>query len=375
MATVHHALFRGESGFARTVAVKRLHPHYAKDREFSEMLRDEARLTARVRHPNVVSTLDVAVVDEEFLLVMDYVHGESLSRLLRAARNSEGSVPRDVLSAVFCGALHGLHAAHEATDEAGSPLRIVHRDASPQNIMVGADGVARVLDFGIAKAVGRSQTTRNGELKGKLSYMAPEQLMKEQVDRRADVYAIGVCLWEALTMQRLFPGDSEGFIVARIMEHRIDKPSLVTTDVTPELDDIVMRALAKSPADRFATARDMAIALEQAIPIASASKVAAWVEDLAGSVLARRAALVAGAEGSAADLLAKAPSGPVPDGPSEADALTGTAVALPSDRSAFADRTKPKPAPRRWLVYAALVLGGAGVALAASRGMGSSSAA
>jgi serine/threonine-protein kinase len=361
MATVHHGLFRGESGFARTVAIKRLHPHFAKDREFSEVLRDEARVTARIRHPHVVSTLDVAVVDDEFLLVMDYVHGESLSRLLHAARTQEGSVPRDILSAIFCGALHGLHAAHEATDEAGVPLRIVHRDASPQNIMIGADGVARVLDFGIAKAVGRSQTTRNGELKGKLAYMAPEQLTNLPVDRRTDVYAIGVVLWEALTMQRLFPGDSEGFIVARIMEHRIDKPSLVTTSVTPELDAVVMKALAKSPDERFPSARDMALALEAAVPVASTTKVAAWVEELAGDSLARRARLLAGAEGPATELLA---AGDIPS-------ATGVSLASGKSRPDVAvDGTgRPTGGKRPWLGYAAVLLAGAGITLVATRGV------
>jgi len=144
--------------------------------------------------PNVVPTLDVVALDNELFLVMEFVQGEAVSRLSRTVIARRERIALDILSAIVCGALHGLHAAHEATDERGNPLRVVHRDMSPQNILVGADGVPRVLDFGIAKAAGHSQHTREGQLKGKLSYMSPEQLRAEGVDRRTDVYAAGVVL-------------------------------------------------------------------------------------------------------------------------------------------------------------------------------------
>src|SRR6185436_5870623 len=142
--------------------------------------------------------------------VMEYIHGETLSRLLKAATAAAAPVPPPIAVAVLVGALHGLHAAHEAVDEMGRPLRIVHRDFSPQNIMVGVDGVARVLDFGIAKAVSSSQSTRKGEFKGKIAYTSPEQLRGEKVDRRAELFAAGVVLWEALTRKRLFSADDPG---------------------------------------------------------------------------------------------------------------------------------------------------------------------
>src|SRR5688572_18113877 len=174
MATVHLGRLLGSAGFARTVAIKRLHPALAKDEDFVTMLLDEARLASRIRHPHVVPTLDVIAENDEVLLVMEYVQGESLSRLMRAVRPAP--VPLPIAIAVGIQMLHGLHAAHEAKTEQGQNLHLVHRDVSPQNVLVGIDGIARVLDFGVAKAAHRAQTTREGQIKGKLSYMAPEQL-------------------------------------------------------------------------------------------------------------------------------------------------------------------------------------------------------
>ena len=178
MATVHLGRLLGPSGFARTVAIKRLHPQFAKDPEFVAMFLDEARLAARIRHPNVVSTLDV-VARRRRALPRDGVRRRASrsrgSREVARATASDRSRCRSSARSI-AGVLHGLHAAHEATSERGEPLGIVHRDVSPQNVLVGVDGVARVLDFGVAKAAGRVQTTRDGQIKGKLAYMAPEQL-------------------------------------------------------------------------------------------------------------------------------------------------------------------------------------------------------
>src|SRR5687767_6563935 len=189
MARVHLGRLMGPAGFARTVAIKRLHEGLARSPEAAATLLDEARLAARVQHPNVVAILDVLAVDGELTLVMEYVHGESLAVLLRAARARGEVVPPPVAVQIVREVLAGLHAAHEARSEAGEPLGLVHRDVSPQNILVGLDGAARVFDFGIAKAAGRYQETATGQLKGKVSYMAPEQLLGQAVDRRADVFA------------------------------------------------------------------------------------------------------------------------------------------------------------------------------------------
>jgi serine/threonine-protein kinase len=300
MASVHLGRLAGEAGFSRTVAIKRLHPQLAEAPEIAEGLREEARIVARIQHPNVVPTLDLLVAEEEAFLVMDYVRGESLARLLRAARARSEPVPAPIVASLVCGALHGLHAAHEACSESGEPLGIVHRDISPENVLVGVDGTARLLDFGIAKARGRLSTTRGGQLKGKLAYMAPEQVLCGDVTRRTDVFAAGVVLWEALAGQRLFDGGDEGALIGAVLEKPIPPPSALAAHVPRALDAIVLRALERNAAGRYATARELAIAIEEAAPLASPRAVGEWVEELAADALARRAACVAEIESASA---------------------------------------------------------------------------
>ena len=293
MATVHLGRVLGAAGFVRTVAIKRLHPQYAKDPEFVEMLTDEARLAARIHHPNVVTTLDVAASNGELFVVMEYVHGEPLSRLLRAAVRSDRRIPPPIVATIMAGALHGLHAAHEAKDERGAPLDLVHRDVSPQNILVGADGVARVLDFGIAKAAGRSSVTRDGQVKGKFAYMPPEQLHGERVDRRADIYAAGVVLWEALVGERLFMGSDDAVDLQKVLDADVERPSTRVPALAPGFDAVTMRALGREPGDRYATAKEMAVALEACTAMAPLSEVSAWVMAAVGDSLAKRAERIA----------------------------------------------------------------------------------
>lgn len=297
MATVHFGRLLGPAGFSRTVAIKRLHPQYAKDPEFVSMFLDEARLAARIRHPNVVSTLDVVATQGELFLVMDYVQGESIARLLRTMRETKQLVPPRIAATIIAGALQGLHAAHEARNERGEPLHLVHRDISPQNILVGTDGVPRVLDFGVAKAAGRIQTTREGQLKGKLAYMAPEQINGE-VSRQTDIYAAGVVLWETLTAKRLFAGDNEGQVLQKVISGNVTPPSEVEKRVPADFDAILARALAKDPRERFTTAREMAIAVERALGVASSTEVGEWVEHSAHQTLALRANRIAEIESS-----------------------------------------------------------------------------
>jgi eukaryotic-like serine/threonine-protein kinase len=310
MATVHLGRLLGPVGFSRTVAIKRLHAQFATDPEFVSMFLDEARLAARIRHPNVVPTLDVVATQGELFLVMEYVPGESVARLSRALRERQQTIPLRILSTVIAGLLHGLHAAHEAKDERGHPLGIVHRDVSPQNVLVGTDGVPRVLDFGVAKAAGRMQTTKEGQIKGKLSYMPPEQLRGAAVSRQTDIYAAGVMLWELVTGQRLFSGDNEGAIVAKVLDGRVDPPSRVLfasrkqtlTDHAMRqlegLDATILRALKMKPEERFSTAREMAVEIERKCPPATASEVADWLESVAAQVLESRAQMVAEIESS-----------------------------------------------------------------------------
>ncbi|MDB4943080.1 MAG: serine/threonine protein kinase [Labilithrix sp.] len=354
MATVHLGRLLGPVGFSRTVAIKRLHAQFAADPEFVSMFLDEARLAARIRHPNVVPTLDVVATSGELFLVMDYVPGESVARLARVIREKRQTFPPRVMSAIIAGALHGLHAAHEAKDERGQPLGIVYRDVSPQNVLVGVDGVPRVLDFGVAKAAGRVQTTRDGQIKGKLSYMPPEQLRGGSVTRQSDIYAAGIMLWELLTGQRLFTADNEGALVAKILDGNIETPSRAvaralgphgavaeeTFRVLEDLEPTVMRALATNQVDRFTTAREMAIEIERRVPPATNSEVSDWLEIVARDVLTSRAAMVAEIESSTSYNISE-PSGHVHS------VMSGRETLGPDTRGLQAPFTAPPPPVNR----------------------------
>jgi serine/threonine-protein kinase len=297
MATVHLGCVVGAGGFTRTVAIKHLFPQFARDAELVAMFLDEARLAARIVHPNVISVQDVVVDGPDLFLVMDYVRGAPLSVLHRRARERGTGVPAPIAARILCGALSGLHAAHEAKDAEGVPLEIVHRDVSPQNILVGSDGVARVFDFGVAKAAGRLQTTRVGQLKGKLSYMAPEQISDERVSRLTDVYAASVVYWEALTGRRLFYSSDDRTTFTKVLSSPVPAPSSIVRGLPPALDRVVLRGLERDPARRYPTANDMVEAIRKYARIASSSEVGEWVASLAKEELAREARLVAAIEG------------------------------------------------------------------------------
>jgi serine/threonine-protein kinase len=302
MATVHIGRLLGPVGFARTVAVKRLHPQFAKDPEFVSMFLDEARLAARVQHPNVVATIDVVATDGELFLIMDYVRGESLSKLIRTAKKQGTNVPPRIAASIICGFLHGLHAAHEAKNERGDRIDLVHRDVSPQNVLVGADGIPRVLDFGIAKAAGRIQVTRDGQIKGKLAYMPPEQLSGRDVTRAVDIYASAVVMWETLTGERLFKGETEGETLAKILRDPVVPPSAVLPGLPRAFDAPLLRALSRDASKRHATARELAFELEKCVGVASASEVGEWVENMVGSILSAREDTIAQIESNSASL-------------------------------------------------------------------------
>ncbi len=378
MASVHLARMRGPLGFSRTVAVKRLHRQMVEDPAFASMLVEEARLASRIRHPNVVPTLDVIAEGGELLLVMEYVSGEPLSALLQAASRRKEPVPVAVGVAIASAMLQGLHAAHEAVDEEGQPLQLVHRDVSPQNVLVDTDGQTRIADFGIAKARGRLSVTLPGELRGKLGYVSPEQIDARPIDRRSDVYAAGVVIWELLTSRRLHHGDSEGEVLMKILMGTPVPPSTHNPQVGRAIDDVVLRALERAPEARFSSAAEMAEALEAAMAVASQREVAMWVRALAGERIAERAALVAAMEreapgepretaGAADRAGASTPSafagppsspGSAPEGP---PAFTPR-VQGPTDDIVTVARARPGARGRGrwpWLVAAALALGGA----------------
>jgi eukaryotic-like serine/threonine-protein kinase len=383
MATVHLGRLHGPVGFARTVAIKRMHPQLAQDPEFVSMFLDEARLAARIRHPNVVPTLDVVATAGELFLVMDFVQGESLSRLIRGATDRAERIPPEMVAAMMVGALHGLHAAHEAKSDRGEPLGVVHRDVSPHNILVGTDGVARVLDFGVAKATGRIQTTRDGQLKGKLAYMAPEQI-EGTVSRTTDVYAAAVVLWEALTGRRLFQGENDGQLMRLVLKGCTVPPSRYASNVSPALDAVTMRGLQVEPTERFSTAREMARALEEAIPLATASRIGDWVEMAAKETLDERSARIASIESDSSVHPDIPPPPPPPRRPSTpvvdtmptsatddaATQISSGALSSPDDvleiepdptRSASipsGDRHDPLRSPPRRTAWLAMIAGG-----------------
>jgi serine/threonine-protein kinase len=334
MATVHIGRLLGPVGFARTVAIKRLHPQFAKDPEFVSMFLDEARLAARVQHPNVVATIDVVATDGELFLIMDYVRGESLSRLVRTARKLGVHMPPRIAAAIICGFLHGLHSAHEAKNERGERLNLVHRDVSPQNVLVGADGIARVLDFGIAKAAGRVQVTKDGQIKGKLAYMPPEQLSGRDVTRAVDIYASAVVMWEALTGERLFKGETEAETLSKILRDPVVPPSEIVPNLPRAFDAPLMQALSRDAKARQGTARELSLQLEKCVGIASPTEVGEWVESTVGPVLSAREEQIAAIESSSSSMpVLQSPSGrPVPytpdDSSSDISAVPGVA---PSD--------------------------------------------
>jgi serine/threonine-protein kinase len=300
MASVYIGRLIGPAGFARPVAIKRLHEHLARMPEFVAMFLDEAHIAARVQHPNVVPTLDVVAIEGELFLVMEFILGESLARLLSTLGARNELVPVPIAAAIATGMLLGLHAAHEAKNEEQEPLSIIHRDVSPQNLLLGVDGTPRVVDFGVAKAIGRLQTTREGQLKGKLAYMPPEQVRQEELDRRADIYAASVVFWEMLTGHRLYQGDAAS-IVYQIMEAEVAAPSALRPEIPAALDAVILKGLSQKREDRYATALEMVEAIEQAVSPATAARVARWLKEIAGGDIEQRSKLVAELESTDPD--------------------------------------------------------------------------
>ena len=379
MASVHLGRLIGPVGFSRVVAVKRLHPAYAKDQGFVTMMLDEARLASRIRHPNVVPILDVVATADELLLVMEYVHGETLARLLRAAKKAGERIPAAVGAAIVIDTLRGLHAAHEATNAAGEPLGIVHRDVSPQNIVVATDGSARILDFGVAKAASRTQSTAEGQLKGKLGYFAPEQIAGGDVDRRVDIFAASIVAWECVTGRRLFSADDMIATIAQVMDGEI--PSLRGSDL--EIPDgyaaAVRRGLDRNPAQRFQTAEEMASAIEAALRPASREAVRAFVEKLAGPALAARLDIMQRIEsGEVDDTVAQVPVDFSPDQSGKVPTLRAALSAGPEEQSTFhaalaTESIVPPPQPKKgwrrglFVAFAALAAAGLAAALYVTR--------
>ena len=307
MATIHLAHLMGDVGFSRIVAAKRLRPELARDEEFVAMFLDEARIASKIHHRNVVPVLDVVTSGDEVILVQDYVHGAPLSLVQQLAAAARTRLPIPVAVAIACQILAGLYAAHATADELGIPLQIIHRDVSPQNVMIGTDGTVRLLDFGVAKAAMASHVTRVGMFKGKIAYAAPEQL-RGRATQQSDLYAVGVVLWELLVGQRLHPSSrGQEAQLARILRGNIPPitRALATErawlgdqawDQLAALAPVLERGLAIDPRERWATALDMEVSLAAAVTPAPPAAISTWLRSIASEFLDERDRLIASEE-------------------------------------------------------------------------------
>jgi hypothetical protein len=255
-------LARAQARTERRAVIKRVHPHLASDCEFIEMFRREAAIAATLQHPNVVEVLDVGVFDDQHFFVMEYLHGENLREILRQAGH-RGGLGLDQALNIVIGVARGLHHAHELCNPEGVPIHLVHRDVSPANVFVTFAGATKVVDFGIAKALEGSRQTQIGVLKGKIGYMSPEQCRGDPVDRRSDVYGLGILLYETTAQRRLFTAESQYAVMNKIMTGTFERPSEVAADYPPMLESIVLRALSVDPRDRYPSAHAMQLDLER----------------------------------------------------------------------------------------------------------------
>ncbi len=285
MGTVYLCRLAGEGGFHRLFAVKAIHEHLAEDPEFVRMLKQEAQIASRAHHPNIVSILDVGWDSCGYYLAMDYVEGCTLGDLLKFHHSSR---PARLLIPIILDAMNGLETAHCLRDDEGKELGLVHRDVSPQNLLVGVDGICRLIDFGIAKAAANHlQHTRPGVSKGKPAYMSPEQVSGAELDRRSDIFSLGIVLWNALTGKRLFDGTSPHSTMYNVLKRRIPPPSKVGLHPPECFDAVCLKALNRDPRRRYKSVVEMAIDLREramdAGVLAPTSEVASWVSDTFGA--------------------------------------------------------------------------------------------
>ena len=266
MAEVYKGRIQGPGGFERTFVVKRILPHLSDDPTFIKMFVEEAKLSARLAHPNIVHIFELGAVDGEYFISMEYIRGHDLSETMRAIWKTMGPPRPELVAYIGREACRGLAYAHGLTDEHGRLLGMIHRDVSPSNVMLSYEGAVKLLDFGIAKALGEGpEITKSGTMKGKYAYMAPEQTDGENVDHRSDIFSCGIVLHEVLTGRRLFKGNNDVQTIERVRRCEVPPPSLQNRAVPPELDAIVLKALARNPNDRWADAADMANALDDIV--------------------------------------------------------------------------------------------------------------
>jgi len=287
MAEVFLGVNRGLEGFQKAVVIKRVLPAYSGNPSFVQMFVDEARIAARLEHPNLIRTYEFGEVNGHYFTAMEYLPGEDLAKCLDKLAFSHQQMPFHIAAGIVAKVCAGLHFAHQLTDTSGRTLSLIHRDVNPANVIVTYTGEVKVIDFGIAKT--NATETQTGTIKGKIAYMSPEQLLARGVDQRSDVFSTGVVLWELLTGRPLFLRDNEAATLYAIMNEPIRAPSRLRPDVPPELDRIVMCALSRTPVDRYDTAEEMEIDLERFLadqPKYDGRVAARMLEDLFGSTRA-----------------------------------------------------------------------------------------
>jgi serine/threonine-protein kinase len=262
MASVHLARVDGLGGFQKWMAIKRIHSHLVEDESFVNMFFDEARVAARISHPNVATVFDLGKDEDSYWIAMEYLHGEPLREAMRRTEQPGQPMPPEIACRIIADAAEGLHAAHELLGPSGEKLNVVHRDVTPHNLFVTYAGVTKVVDFGIAKFSSRMANTSAGTLKGKVAYMSPEQIGGEPIDRRTDIFALGVVLWELTTGQRLFRMESDLDTMAKVKECSPPRPSTIVRAYPIDLEEIVMKALSKNRNERYRTARELSRALQ-----------------------------------------------------------------------------------------------------------------
>jgi serine/threonine-protein kinase len=368
MAEVHLARMHGPMNFQKVVVVKTIHPDLASQPEFLEMLLDEARLSALIKHPRVVDIYELGQADGSYFMAMEYIDGQPLTRLLAAGASGAALEPC-AAARVIADTADGLHAAHELRTLSGKSIEVVHRDVSPGNIMVLYDGSVKILDFGVAKARGRLAASVARQLKGKLGYMSPEQLAAGQVDRRSDVFSLGIVMWEALALRRLFPADSYESLAERL-RGSICPPSAHRPQVPPVLDSICLRALAVERGERFQTALAMKQAVEAALRTLGSHRecdeIARYMARQFASAREERVHLVHRAP-TDVDIELEIVGEPRPE-PDEAPILL---VRRKTSSPPVAVEPEPEPAPRRrrggWVAAALVVAAGAAFAITQQR--------
>lgn len=336
MAMVWAARLKGTRGFQKIVAVKTMLPKLSEDVQFEKMFLDEASLASQIRHPHVVEILDLGEQDGVLFLVMEWIDGVPLNQLMKAAK-SAGGMPLPIAVRIVMQTLAGLHAAHELRDTRGQLVGLVHRDVSPQNILVTYDGVTKVVDFGVAKATAIGEgATGQGQIKGKVGYMAPEQIEGEPIDRRADLFAVGIVLYALTTGKHPFRRESDAATMYNICSPQpVLPPSKFIPDYPPALERVLLKALAKSPADRYQTSNEMLRDLDQVLPPDQRAQtdedVAQFVRKLVGDRLDERrgtlhnalaradefASSAVARVGAGAALSARPPAGSTPPGSNE----------------------------------------------------------